>query len=86
MEAYPYGSSDGKTFDDHGDMEKCEDLDKCIYVAARQSETLIQKVCEKIQFQKICSSVSTCLLQKEQRLFGAIQIFTCFSKFKLRLG
>ena len=36
--------------------------------------TFLQKVCETLQSQKICLSVSSCSLQKEQRLFDEIPI------------
>ena len=39
-----------------------------------QSITFLQKVCETLQSQKMCLSVSSCSLQKEQRLFDEIPI------------
>ena len=44
-----------------------------LYVAIH-SVTLLQTFCEKIQFQKICSSVFKCSMQKEQRLFGVTPV------------
>ena len=44
-----------------------------LYVAIH-SVTLLQTFFEKIQFQKICSSVFKCSMQKEQRLFGVTPV------------
>ena len=55
------------------DRGKCGGWSVFIFFV-NQSITFLQKVCETLQSPKICLSVSSCSLQKEQSLFDEIPI------------